>query len=289
MLLFKWEPLRSFFQFFLPDTGRVEVEELHGLRSAWLKREVRVRVILPPGYSESDHSYPLLCLNDGQDLEALRFIKVLERLYRKGKVSRFITVAVHAGDRMQEYGTAGRADYMKRGRKAGVYTRFLLRELLPLLRQRYRITDDSQANAIAGCSLGGLSAFDIGWHHAEVFGQIGVFSGSLWWRSKPFREEAPDADRIVQTYVETSNARPSLRFWLQAGTDDEQADRNNNGIIDAIDDTMDLIKALESLGYDRKKAIRYVEVSGGEHNPRTWGQIMPDFLQWAFPKRATNK
>ncbi|MCR9050320.1 MAG: alpha/beta hydrolase [Phaeodactylibacter xiamenensis] len=289
MWLFKREAIRKFFHFFSPDAGRVEVEELPGLRSAWLKREVRVRVLLPPGYAESSRSYPLLVLNDGQDLEALRFVRVLERLYRKGKVGHFIAVAVHAGDRMQEYGTTGRADYMNRGLKAGVYTRFLLRELLPLLRQQYRIDTDPQAHAIAGFSLGGLSAFDVGWHHPEVFGQIGVFSGSLWWRSKPFREEAPDADRIVQTYVETSKTCPPLRFWLQAGTDDEQADRNNNGIIDAIDDTLDLIKALEGLGYDRKQAIRYVEVSGGEHNPQTWGQVMPDFLQWAFPKRATNE
>lgn len=289
MRLFKREAIQNFFRFFSRDAGRVEVEELTGLRSAWLKREVRVRVLLPPGYLESGRSYPLLCLNDGQDLEALRFVRGLKRLYRKGKASHFITVAVHAGDRMQEYGTAGRADYMKRGRKAGAYTRFLIRELLPLLRQQYRIADDPKANAIAGFSLGGLSAFDIGWHHPEVFGQVGVFSGSLWWRSEPFREDAPDADRIVQSYVEACKAPPPLRFWLQAGTADEQADRNNNGIIDAIDDTLDLIKALEALGYDRKKAIRYVEVSGGEHNPQTWGQIMPDFLQWAFPKRATNK
>lgn len=289
MRLFKREAIRNFFQFFSPDAGRVEVEELPGLRSAWLKREVRVRVLLPPGYLESERSYPLLCLNDGQDLEALRFVRVLERLYRKRKVSHFITVAVDAGDRMQEYGTAGRADYMNRGRKARAYTRFLLRELVPLLRQQYRIAEGPKANAIAGFSLGGLSAFDIAWHHPEVFGQVGVFSGSLWWRSKPFRKDAPDADRIVQTYVEKSKAFPPLRFWLQAGTDDEQADRNNNGIIDAIDDTLDLIKALETIGYDRKKAIRYVEVKGGEHNPQTWGQIMPDFLQWAFPKRATNK
>ena len=107
MWLFKREAIRKFFHFFSPDGGRVEVEELPGLRSAWLKREVRVRVLLPPGYAESSRSYPLLVLNDGQDLEALRFVRVLERLYRKGKVGHFIAVAVHAGDRMQEYGTAG--------------------------------------------------------------------------------------------------------------------------------------------------------------------------------------
>lgn len=289
MQLFKRKTIRHFFNFFLPDADGVEVHELSGLRSGWLKREVKVRILLPPLYFKSDHSYPVLYLNDGQDVEALDFIRTIERLLRKGKTAPFITVAVHAGDRMQEYGTAGRPDYKKRGRKAGAYTRFLLRELMPFIRERYRVTDTPGEYAIAGFSLGGLSAFDIAWHHPEVFGQVGVFSGSLWWRSKPFRKDAPDADRIVQAYVEKGKRRPALRFWLQAGTADEQADRNNNGIIDAIDDTLDLIKALEAIGYDRKQAIRYVEVAGGEHNPQTWGEIMPDFLQWAFPKRATNE
>lgn len=289
MQLFKRGIVRYFFEIFLPEAGGVEIHEFTGLRSRWLKREVKVRVLLPPGYFESSEACPVLLLNDGQDLEALGFIRTAERLYRKGKVSPFITVAVHAGDRMQEYGTVGRPDYKKRGRKAGAYTRFLLRELLPILQQRYRLSGRPGSHVIAGCSLGGLSAFDVAWHHSDIFGQAGVFSGSLWWRSRPYRKVAPDADRIVQEYVEKCGQPPPLRFWLQAGTADEQADRNNNGVIDAIDDTLDLIKALRGLGYEENKAIRYVEVKGGEHHPKTWGQIMPDFLQWAFPKRATNE
>lgn len=289
MRLFKREPFRFFLKIFLPDAAEVEVHELAGVRSVWLKRDVKVRVLLPPGYYDEQKDYPVLVLNDGQDLEALGFIAGLEQLYRKRKVEHMVVIAVHAGDRMQEYGTSGKPDYKKRGRKAGAYTRFLLRELLPLLRKRYRLATAPGQNAIAGFSLGALSAFDIGWNHPEVFGHIGVFSGSLWWRSKPFKESDPDADRIVQTYVEQSTRKPALRFWLQAGTADEQEDRNNNGIIDAIDDTLDLIKALKALGYEEKESIKYVEVAKGEHNPKTWGAIMPDFLQWAFPKRATNK
>lgn len=289
MQLFKRKAFRQFFKIFLPEADKVEIHEWAGLRSRWLKREVKVRILLPPGYHDSKRAYPLLCLNDGQDLEALDFMGTIETLYSNGQVAPLIVVAIHAADRMQEYGTAGRADYKKRGRKAGAYTRFLLRELLPMLEKRYRLLGQPQDHAIAGFSLGGLSAFDIGWHHPEVFGKVGVFSGSLWWRSAKFKEEAPDADRIVQTYVDRSAKKPPLKVWLQAGTADEQADRNNNGIIDAIDDTLDLIKALEALGFKEGEDIRYVEVKGGEHNPKTWGQIMPNFLQWAFPQSATNK
>ena len=47
-------------------------------------------------------------------------------------------------------------------------------------------------------------------------------------------------------------------------------------------DTLDLIRELENLGYQRHQDIRYVEVQDGEHNPETWAGVMPDFLKWAF-------
>jgi enterochelin esterase-like enzyme len=55
-----------------------------------------------------------------------------------------------------------------------------------------------------------------------------------------------------------------------------------NGIIDSIDDTVDLIKELENKGYNRPADIQYVEMVGGSHNVETWAEAMPKFLHWAF-------
>ncbi len=38
--------------------------------------------------------------------------------------------------------------------------------------------------AISGCSLGGLSAFDVAWDYADKIDKVGVFSGSFWYRDK---------------------------------------------------------------------------------------------------------
>jgi enterochelin esterase-like enzyme len=84
--------------------------------------------------------------------------------------------------------------------------------------------------------------------------------------------------------IKETTIKPELKFWLQTGTKDETADRNKNGIIDSIDDTVDLIKELEAKGYSRPEDIRYVEVVGGSHNPETWAKAMPKFLCWAFWK-----
>ena len=270
----------EFFKKYFHSKHNFEKRRSINIHSVQLKRTVRVDLYFPPAQPWFLWKrYSCLFFNDGQDMKAMKTEETLKRLYHAKAIKPFLLVAVHAGDRMQEYGTAAQSDYAGRGSKAKAYARFITKELLPLLQEKHRAT--AKEHTIAGCSLGGLSAFDIAWTHPALFSQVGIFSGSLWWRSAPFRTEAPDADRIAHQMVKTGKKQKALRFWFEAGTKDETNDRNNNGVIDAIDDTLDLICALKERGYPDQD-IRYVEVEGGEHNPQTWGEVLPDFLRWSF-------
>jgi enterochelin esterase-like enzyme len=135
-----------------------------------------------------------------------------------------------------------------------------------------------------GASLGGLAAFDIGWQHANQFGAIGVFSGSFWWRSDDSSVEAKVASRIVHAMVRERGRRTGLRFWFEAGLYDETADRDGDGVIDAIQDTTELIEELVRCGHRRGHDLVYREVPG-DHSPATWAEYLPEFLTWAFPAR----
>lgn len=263
----------------------VWVERMPDFSSEALGREVVLEVYLPPGYSASDKRYGVLYLNDGQDAKALRLQNTLDSLYRQNRIEPLIVVGIHAGDRLQEYGTASTPDYKKRGSKAGAYAAFVTEELVPYVNARFRTLTEPGQTAFAGFSLGGLSALDIVWHHPEVFGKVGVFSGSLWWRTKPQEDGYTDADRIMHRIVRNSPKKEGLRFWFEAGTRDETSDRNHNGLIDSIEDTLDLIAELDRKGYSQPQAVTYVQVAGGEHNPETWGKVMPDFLVWAFGQK----
>jgi enterochelin esterase family protein len=86
-------------------------------------------------------------------------------------------------------------------------------------------------------------------------------------------------DRIMHSVIKTPEGKPELKFWLQTGTKDETADRNKNGIIDSIDDTIDVIKELLAKGYQRPADIQYLEVLGGTHDTETWGKAMPKFFE----------
>ena len=265
-----------------PKTYSVEVKNLH-LSSQHLKRNVSVDVFLPPQYqSDKKRHFPTFYFNDGQDMLRLGMYDTLQRLFAEKKLAPCIIVAAYCNeDRVHEYGTARQPDYKNRGSKALEYTRFMIEELVPYVRSNFRSNIEPTQNIIAGFSLGALSAFDIGWATPSVFGKIGVFSGSLWWRSQAWTSHDPDGGRIMHDIVAKSKRRNNMKFWFEVGTKDEESDRNNNGIIDSIDDTVDLIEELCRLGYRPHEDIKYLEIEGGEHNPDTWGAVMPDFLMWA--------
>lgn len=248
------------------------------VHSVFLGRDVTATVLLPPGFQASE-TYPLVLFNDGQDFEALQMAETAGALQAEGKISPCVIAGVHANEaRIYEYGTAHQPDYAGRGDKAGFTTSFVLEELLPYLAHHYNTATSNIT--YAGCSLGGLMALDAVWNHPEAFSKAGVFSGSLWWRQKALDEGYSEADRIMHRQIRETERFAPLNFWFQCGTWDEYDDRDGDGVIDSIQDTLECIAGLERKGYAWGRDICYVEVREGMHNPETWAKVLPDFLMW---------
>lgn len=259
------------------------IKTLRQFQSAYLKRAVEIE-IFSPDHLMGNERVNLLLLNDGQDLDQMQMEPMLNGLYEKWRIEPTVVVGVKAGtERVQEYGVAGRPDFKKRGSKAQAYTDFVIKELLPYVQSEVKATINGK-RAIAGFSLGGLTAFDIAWNNDNYFDAVGVFSGSFWWRKKDLSAGYTDNDRILHQMIRESKTNPALKFWLMTGTDDELADRNHNFIIDSIDDTIDVVKELLQKGYKRPHDIFYYEMVGGKHDVPTWAKAMPAFLEWAFGK-----
>lgn len=256
-------------------TEKIEIE------SEFLQRKVTLECFLPTSV-RNPSSLNLLLINDGQDMEKLGLALILENLMAQKQIKPLLCVAIHAGDRIMEYGTAGTLDAMGRGYKAQLYTRFIFDELIPFIQAEYLIPSFRE-KSFAGFSLGALSALDIVWNHPGEFTKAGVFSGSLWWRTKNMDEGYnEDTDRIMHARIRNGAYSPGLKFFFEAGALDETMDRNHNGIIDSIDDTLGLIEELIKKGYDASKDIHYVELQDGRHDVATWAQAMPKFLTWGW-------
>lgn len=252
------------------------------VKSKHLQRDVILDFYLPEEVVDMA-ALDLILINDGQDLPVMDLKKILSGLYGTDAISPVLCVGITAGaERKREYGMAGTPDYINRGDWAGNYTRFILEELLPFLHKKFKVKT-FKSNAFAGFSLGGLAAMDIVWNHPEAFTRVGVFSGSFWWRSKDQDDPTydDDLDRLMQQKIRNGIYKPGLKFFLQCGLMDEANDRNNNGVIDAVDDTRDIVKELLLKGY-KPEDIAYLELDEGKHDVPTWGKAMPVFLKWGW-------
>lgn len=248
-----------------------------------LGREVQVDI-----YGEglwTEKSLHLLLLNDGQDLPRFSFETIYHSLVSSNTLAPLVCVGIHAGhERMQEYGIAGTPDYAGRGSRAGQYQDFLLNELLPFIKAAFKESNFSSIG-YAGFSLGGLTALDTVWSHPHIFSTAGVFSGSLWWRSQDLGPTYhDDLHRIMHQLIRGGIAGQGLRFYFTTGSLDETADRNGNGVIDSIDDTLDIIKELKEKGIP-ESAICYTNYENGRHDVATWGRAISPFLLWGWERK----
>ncbi len=259
--------------------GTVEVVVLPGVAASRLGNKRDVQVFLPPGYRSSDARYDVLYVNDGQEADALGLQETLARLTADRRMRPIIAVAIPTNDdRLREYGTSIAPNSAGLGDLAAAYEHFIIEELMPLIDGAFRTRPGA---TIMGVSLGGLSAFDIAWNNPQRFAAVGVMAGSLWWRAADDETRIDPGRRIAHSLVRRAAAPPSLRFWFQAGTRDEVCDQDGDGVIDAIQDTLELIAELRRVGCPAGD-VAYVEVNGGRHDFETWRRVLPAFLTWAF-------
>ena len=254
------------------------------LYSRHLQRQVKLTVITTP-MPDDKSDLNLLILNDGQDMGQLRVKEIIDSLYKKKLIKPLLVVGVHAGDRMKEYGVSDNPDFLNRGDKAGYYDAFIDKELYPYVKKMATVRKFNQV-AIAGCSQGGLSAFDIAWNNATIIDKVGVFSGSFWWRDKDDKaaDYSDEKDRIMLNKIRSSRKKPGLKYWFYTGGQEETGDRDKDGIIDVVDDTRDLVELIKSKNICLPDDIRLVEEPAGKHDHESWSKQLPAFLIWAFGK-----
>lgn len=177
-----------------------------------LDRYRRIWVYLPPGYGESDKRYPVLYMQDGQNLFAdsssfsgeWGIDESLDSLFTAGKTSGIIVVGIENGadKRLLEY--APWPNSRHGGGEGEAYARFLVKTLKPSIDSSYRTLPGQEQTAIAGSSLGGLIGLYTGFKYPHIFGKIGVFSPAFWFNPE------------LYTWIEQQPAQKPQRIYMVA-------------------------------------------------------------------------
>ena len=252
--------------------------------SRHLQKHIKLSIINTP-VPDDKNSFNLLLLNDGQDMDKLHTKQIIDSLNKKNLLQPLVVVAINANDRMQEYGVADMPDYKNNGTQAAKYAAFIDDELYPFIKKKTGVRKFASVT-LAGCSLGGLSALDVAWDHADKIDKVGIFSGSFWLRDKDASSIAytDDKDRIMINKIRSSRKRPHLKYWFYAGDDEEKSDRDKDGISDVVDDTKDVMELIKTKKFVSEDDITFTENKNGKHDYASWSQVFPQFLIWAAGK-----
>jgi enterochelin esterase family protein len=157
----------------------------HGsVEVAWLKSKVldgstrQVFVYLPPGYGKSAARYPVLYLLHGSGdvpaswTQAGKANLILDSLIADKKASAMIVVM--PGGHAVPFGSAREVQ----AKNTPLFQDYLVREIMPWVDASYRTARGRENRAIAGLSMGGGQAFNVGFGRLDLFSALGVFSAS---------------------------------------------------------------------------------------------------------------
>lgn len=143
-----------------------------------LRETTTIRVALPETYRHSsDYEYPLLLVMDG----STQFNHVagnIEFMSTFAEIPDMIVVGVSANSRLLNFTHTELEQFAGRSGGAENYTKFLFEELLPKLREDYRIASHV---TVTGHSLSGLYSAYLALNHADVIQAAISISPSLWW------------------------------------------------------------------------------------------------------------
>ncbi len=228
-----------------------------------LGRKRRIWVYLPKGYTTASKSYPVLYMQDGQNLfnDQTAFAgewgvdECLDTLQQQLKKECIIVGIDNGGDkRINEYNPWDHAQYGKGEGKA--YAEFLAKTLKPYIDSKYKTYKSPENNFLLGSSMGGLISLYTLLQYPDVFGGVGVFSPSL------------QLGNEIYQMAENFNTSSMPAFYLYSGSKE------------APNAVPNLQKMSDILQKKKRFIIRTVINPLGQHNETYWKQEFADFYKW---------
>jgi predicted alpha/beta superfamily hydrolase len=237
-----------------------KIPQLNSTRKIW--------IYLPPDYQTSGKKYPVIYMQDGQNLfddytsfsGEWQVDETLDAIYNETGRSAIVIGIDNGGDqRLAEYSPWNNAKYKTTG-QGNLYADFLAKTLKPFIDKTYRTQRQTSKTIILGSSMGGLISLYTAVKYPETFGKAGIFSPAFWFVSKD-----------LKNYLNRN--RKNLRhseFYFVAGKNEDET------MVPEIEATQ---SELINNSVDPKNIIVKID-QDGTHSETYWKRELKQALMW---------
>jgi len=236
-----------------------------------LNRTRRVWVYLPPDYDSNNKSYPVLYMQDGQNLfdantsysQEWEVDESLNELFTNGDEGVIVVGIDNGGEkRIDEYSPWLNSQYG--GGEGDAYVNFIVETLKPYIDTNFRTKPDRLNTGIMGSSMGALISFYAAMEHQDVFSKAGIFSPSFWFSDQ------------VYDHVETKGKNYDMNIFLLGGGQESAG---------LLQDMNNMVTTLYNAGFEESE-IKLVTHQEGQHSEWYWRREFPNSYEWLFNART---
>jgi predicted alpha/beta superfamily hydrolase len=233
-----------------------------------LDRNRRIWLYLPPDYFTSTKNYPVLYMQDGQNLfdnltsfsGEWQVDETLNTLFNQGDYGAIVVGIDNGGsNRLDEYSPWINTQYG--GGQGDEYMAFLAETLKPYIDANFRTRTEPAMNALVGSSMGALIATYGAAEYPMLFGKIGSFSPAYWF-----------AMSDLNNYMSTASSFLNHRVYFIAG-------QNESGSM--VPNVTTIRNTMQNNGLASSNTMTKID-SYGTHTETYWRGEFGAAYQWLF-------
>ncbi len=239
-----------------------------------LNRTRRIWIYVPPDYDATTKRYPVLYMQDGQNVfdAATSFAgewevdETLDQLHAQGEWGTIVVaVANGEGSRADEYhpwpSSFG-------GGEGDLYLDFLVDTLKPYIDANYRTLPNRRNTGIGGSSSAAVISQYAALREPDVFGRVLAFSVAFF------------ANPEIYDFAQATVPRVPPSLFAFVSDDNETVGSLPPGVF--ADSQLEMVSRMAAAGYNVATDVRSTFPTDGAHSEWFWRREFPAAYQWLF-------
>jgi enterochelin esterase-like enzyme len=268
---------------FTQNAGKIIEQKT--VASKILNKDVKYTIYLPPDYTSSDRTYPVVYLLHGYTDDNTGWLQF-------GEINRYADKAIAEGTIPPMIIVMPNGDssfYINSYDGKENYEDFFIKEFMPSIEKTYRVKAEKKYRGVAGLSMGGYGSLIYGLKYPDLFAAAAPLSAAVWsddetinfseeqWtetNGQLFGRGLKGRDRLTKSWysnsilkiIETKSVEDlkKVRYWIDCGDDDGLSNGN----------------CLLHIALTDKNVPHEFRVRDGTHNWTYWRTGITDALQF---------